>query len=42
MEGVKKGSSCSASIEGTATMDVDGVAFLTKQLEDEGAIEINM
>ena len=34
MEDAMKGSSCSASTEGTAAMDVDGVTFLAKRLED--------
>ena len=42
IEGVGKCSSCSASMGGTAAKDVDGVAFLSKWLEDEGVMETNM
>ena len=30
------------SIDGSAAKDVDGVAFLTKRLEDEGEMEANV
>ena len=37
MEDALKGSSCGASTDGTTAMDVDGVAFLVKQLKDVDA-----
>ena len=42
MKGMKKCSSCSASMEGTTVMDMDGVAFFVKQLEDEGVMKTNV
>ena len=34
MEDALKGSSCGTSMDGTTAMDVDGVTFLAKRLED--------
>ena len=41
MEGAEKCSSNSASTDGTAK-DVDGIAFLTKRLVDEDAMEMDV
>ena len=42
MEGAKKCNSGSASTDGTASKDVDGVAFLAEPLDDEGAMKTNV
>ena len=34
MKDLMKSNSCDASMDGTAAMDVDGVTFLAKRLED--------
>ena len=39
MEGVEKSSSCGASTDGTAAMDVDGVTFVAKRLEDVDVVK---
>ena len=38
MEDTLKGNSCGASMDGTTVMDMDGVTFLVKQLEDVDAV----
>ena len=40
MENAMKSSSCGASMDGTTVMDVDGVAFLTKQFDDVTEMKI--
>ena len=42
MEGVEKCSSGSASMDGTTTIDVDGIAFLAKWLNDDGTMKTNV
>ena len=39
MEDAMKSSSCGASTDGTAVMDMDSVTFLVKQLEDVDAVK---
>ena len=39
MEGTMKCSSCGASMDGTTAMDVDGITFLAKPVEDVEAMK---
>ena len=42
MEDTMKSSSCGASMDGIAEMDVDDITFLAKRLEDEGEKKTNV